>query len=261
MRLQVLGSGSRGNATLVRAGEGTALVDAGLPLTDLALRLELARIAPRAIEHVLVTHGHLDHARSAGAIARRQGATVHCAERIMGNASVRRAPRLSTVGVGRTSELPSRHGGEPLRCTAVALPHDCDPTVAYKLEHGGRCAVILTDMGAPRRAVADALRGAHVLVLEFNHDRERMLHGPYPFALKRRIGSDHGHLSNEQSAQMLTWLVGPELHTLVLAHLSETNNTPELALDAARAVLARLCIEHVKLVVARQDEALEAIDV
>jgi phosphoribosyl 1,2-cyclic phosphodiesterase len=261
MHIQVLASGSEGNSALIRAGETTLLVDAGLTRIEMEERLDAARLAVGAIEHVCVTHGHLDHARSAGVIARRDRAMLHCAEKIMLHAAARRSKRLSAISVNRPFELESRNGGDRVRLTPVGLPHDCDPTVAFKIEHGGRTAVILTDIGAPNDDVARALSGAHVLVLEFNYDPEMMRVGPYPFVLQRRITGSRGHLSNAQAATMLEKLVGPELHTLVLAHLSKKTNRPELALEAAHATLDRLGLAHVRVLVASQDEIGEDLAV
>ncbi|TDJ69906.1 MAG: MBL fold metallo-hydrolase [Planctomycetota bacterium] len=253
MHCQILSSGSRGNATLIRAGELRVLVDAGLPLGNLRERLEAARLPLRGIDHILVTHGHLDHARSAGALAKRQQATVHCAEAIMRHRAVRRAPRLATIRIGRDNEVIGEHG-EVLLYRPVLLPHDCDPTVAYRLEHEGGVVAIVTDLGVPDATAARRLRGAHVLVLEFNHDPDMLAAGPYPPSLKRRVGGDRGHLSNEQACVMLERLAGPDLHTLVLAHLSHTNNTPGHAVDAAFTTLQRLGMTHVEILVASQDE-------
>jgi phosphoribosyl 1,2-cyclic phosphodiesterase len=256
MKLAVLSSGSEGNCALVRAGGLVALCDAGLPRMALEARLAAARLASGAIEHVLVTHGHLDHSRSAGLVARRERATLHCALNLMSHASLKRAKRFSTISPGAPFVLASERGGtDELRVDPVLLPHDCDPTVAFRFEHEGRVAVVLTDMGRPDEHVARALAGAHVLVLEFNWDPELMEKSPYPAALRRRIAGDRGHLSNAQGAAMLERLAGPELHTLVVAHLSKKTNHPERALDAARGVLARLGIEQrVRVLVASQDE-------
>jgi phosphoribosyl 1,2-cyclic phosphodiesterase len=108
-------------------------------------------------------------------------------------------------------------------------------------------------MGRPDANVARRLAGAHLLVLEFNHDPGLVEAGPYPPALKRRILGNAGHLSNEQAGEMLRALAGPQLHTLVLAHLSKTNNRPLLALSEARSVLAELGLERVQVEVADQD--------
>ena len=262
MRLQVLSSGSEGNSTLVRAGETNLLVDAGLPRLGMLARMATAGLAEGAIDHVLVTHGHLDHARSAGVVARREKAVLHAPGSLLGQASARRASRRSALAVDREFEVEAPRGGGPVRVLGVPLPHDCDPTLAFRLEHDGRVAVILTDMGRPDARVARKLAGAHVLVLESNWDPEGMEKGPYPFPLRRRITGDRGHLSNAQAAEMLAMLAGAELHTLVLAHLSRKTNTPELALAAARGALARLGLDgRVRVLVAGQDEPLESLEV
>lgn len=261
MHLQVLSSGSEGNSTLIRAGETTFLVDAGLTKVEMELRLDAARLAPGALDHVVVTHGHLDHARSAGGIARRDRAMLHCAENIMLHPAARRSKRLSAITVDRPFEVESKQGRDRVQLTPVGLPHDCDPTVAYKIEHGGRTAVILTDIGKPDREVARALAGAHVLVLEFNYDPEMMLTGPYPAVLQKRITGNRGHLSNAQASEMLELLAGVELHTLVLAHLSKKTNLPELALASAHATLDRLGLAHVRVLVASQHEVGESLAV
>jgi phosphoribosyl 1,2-cyclic phosphodiesterase len=260
MRIQVISSGSQGNCTLIRAGELSVLVDAGLTLGHLRPRLEEAGIGMRTIDHILVTHAHLDHARSVGALAKKQDATVHCPTSMMRNNSVTRAPRLMTVAVDGRGELPAQ-SGESLHYVTAGLPHDCDPTVAFALDHEDRRFVVLTDMGFPEQRVSDRLQGAHVLMLEFNYDSEMLASGPYPDSLKRRIRGNGGHLSNEQSQVMLEQLAGPNLHTLILAHLSETNNSPEMAEAAARQTLSKMGRDEVRVIIASQHEPLEPIDV
>lgn len=270
MHLQVLSSGSRGNATLIRAGEVNLLVDAGLTLRELEQRFDAARFSARNLHHIALSHGHLDHARSSGALAKRTGAMLHLCERVMRNRSVARAPRMAKLRIETPTPLarPSADGEGPLfeadpglHMYVSQIPHDADPTVAFALDHNGRRAVILTDMGEPTPRLAQTLHGAHVLMLEFNYDSELLRNGPYPPNLKRRIAGRGGHLSNVEAQAALRHLAGPELHTLVLAHLSEKNNTPELAVGAARETLAELGLGHVRVVVASQDEVGEAIEV
>jgi phosphoribosyl 1,2-cyclic phosphodiesterase len=261
MKLQVLSSGSEGNALLVRADEFVLLADAGLPGVELARRLEQARVPLGAPHAVAVTHGHLDHARSAGLIARRTMAPVYAAPSLHPQPSVRRAKRMVALGALRPCVLCDPFGRAALELTAVEVPHDAHPTYALRFDAGGRRAVLLTDMGRPEASIAPHLAGAHVLVLEFNHDAERLAAGTYPDALKRRIRGGRGHLENGQARQVLRHLAGPELHTLVLAHLSRHNNTPELARAAAQAELTALGLDHVEVLVASQDEIGPAIDV
>ena len=261
MKLQVLSSGSKGNATLVRVDDMRLLIDAGLPMTALNERLDSARVPFDGIDHIAVTHGHLDHARSVGGLSKRHKSIVHCSPAVQRNASIRRAKQVRGLGPGDPSVLEARAGEGRLELTAVHLPHDADPTYALQVESGGRRAVVLTDMGRPDAQVAQRLNDAHVLVLEFNHDRAMLDAGPYSAALKRRVAGDRGHLSNAQAAEMLEALAGPSLHTLVLAHLSEKNNTPELAERAARAVLAELGRTDVEVLIASQHEIGPPIEV
>ena len=261
MHLQVLSSGSEGNSTLIRCGDLTLLVDAGLSMRALTERLEAARVAPKQIDHVVLTHAHLDHARSAGIVGKRHDALVHCPEAMMQNRSVARAPKLSALPIGGDFELEVPGEDETLLIETVPLPHDCDPTVALKLSYKGRTAIILTDCGHPRHDLAPLLRGAHALVLEFNYQPELMATSPYPPKLRKRISGDQGHLSNAQAQTLLSELVGPELHTLILAHLSQKTNTPELAQSAARETLEELGRLDVEVIVASQHEVGENLEV
>jgi phosphoribosyl 1,2-cyclic phosphodiesterase len=253
VHLQVLASGSGGNAILVRAGELALLVDAGLAHDELEKRLAAVGQPLFRLDAILVSHGHLDHARAAGLLSQKSGARVWCATAMMSNASVKRAKALGALPIGGTFELAARLGPDRVRVSCVPLPHDADPTVAFVLEHGGRRAAVCTDMGSFDAAAARALAAAHLLVLEFNHDEGLLASGPYTPALKRRVAGPRGHLSNAEAARVLELAAGPELHTLVLAHLSRTNNRPELARAAATGTLARLARTEVRLEVAGQD--------
>ena len=253
MRCQVLGSGSGGNALLVRAGEISVLVDAGLPLDELERRLEEARVPARRLDALLLTHGHLDHARSAGALARKADATVFCAERLMRNHAVRRAPRFVTLRPGTEASVNARRGEDRLRIHSAPVPHDASPTYAFRLEHGEKSLLHVTDMGHVPPSLPPAFLDPDLALIEFNHDRTLLAEGPYPRALKRRVGGDQGHLSNDQASRLLDRLRGPRLHTVVLTHLSRTNNRPGLARSAARRGLGPEA-EAVRLEVASQDE-------
>lgn len=256
MHLQTLSSGSNGNASLVRAGGTHLLVDAGLGLRALEERLTAARVGPQQIDHIALSHGHLDHARSVGSLARKHDAQVHCCESLMRNGALKKARRFARLTVGSATRIAVEGGAhldEELALLPVAIPHDAEPTVAFRIEHAGRVLVHVTDMGRVARPAAERLGGAHVLLLEFNHDLELLQRGPYPDKLKQRIAGPHGHLSNEEAAAMLRLLAGPELHTLVLAHLSEVNNTPERALETAAETLRALGRADVRVLVAPRE--------
>ncbi|HEX6883942.1 MAG TPA: MBL fold metallo-hydrolase [Planctomycetota bacterium] len=261
MQLQVLASGSGGNAALVRAGELALLLDAGLPIDALEQRLAAARLPPHRLDAIVLTHGHLDHARSAGLLARKSGARVYCSVGLLANASLRGARATCALPAGGRVTVRAARGGDELALATVPLPHDADPTFALVLEHGGRRLALCTDLGAADPAVGRALAGVHVLALEFNHDAELLARGPYTPALKRRVGGPRGHLSNAQAAELLALALAPELHTLVLVHLSATNNRPELALASAQGVLERAGRTDVRLVVAEQERIGAALAV
>src|SRR6185436_8909498 len=134
---------------------------------------------------------------------------------------------------GREVQL---HG---LKVTPVAQPHDAYEPVSYVFDDGSVRGALVTDLGSAPRSVVRALQGLDALVLEFNHDLPMLLNGPYPWSLKKRISSDLGHLSNEQSERLLAQLLHGGLRHVTIAHLSEHNNTPSKARRAAESVLSK----------------------
>lgn len=261
MRLQVLGSGSRGNAALLWADETLILIDAGLGIRTLTDRLATAGVGLNGIDHVVVTHGHLDHSRSAGIIAKRHRATLHCAQVIQSHRSLSRAPDVRDLPIGGSTVLAPTQGSTPVKLSTVKIPHDCEPTVGLRFEHEGSTLSFLSDMGEPTEIAGKALANPEVLVLESNHDEAMLARGPYPDSLKRRVRGAGGHLSNDQMAVMLRRLIGPKLHTVVLAHLSEKNNRPELAVAAADEALEGAKRPDVRVLVAPQGSPLEPLAV
>jgi phosphoribosyl 1,2-cyclic phosphodiesterase len=253
VRLQILSSGSGGNAALLRVGGATILVDAGLGPRELRARLAGAGVGPHGLDHVLLSHAHLDHARSAGKIARDFRAVLHAPESLLRHRSCALAKQMATMPVNGEFRL-DVPGELPLLVRTVQVPHDCDPTVGFRFEHRGRVLVLVTDLGEAHDELVRACQDPHVLIVESNHDVELLLRGPYSAELKRRVLGPRGHLSNDQAAGLVRALAGPRLHTLVLAHLSETNNTHEHALESARRGLALLGRSDVEVLVALQHE-------
>ncbi|MDG1050208.1 MAG: MBL fold metallo-hydrolase [Planctomycetota bacterium] len=259
MRLRVLASGSGGNASLLWAGDRLVLLDAGLPVTAMTERLLESRVGMKAIDHVIVTHGHLDHSRTAGVIAKRQGATLHAPAEILEHRSLKRAPERRPLGVGVDEVI--GEGADALAIKTALVPHDCFPTLALRLEQHGRVLSLLTDCGEPREDLGKALGGAHVLLIEANHDVQLLREGPYPQSLKDRVLGAGGHLSNDQMAIMLRRLLNPHLHTVVLLHLSAKNNRPEIARRVAMEALEQAGRSDVRVLCAEQDRPLEPLDI
>jgi len=229
IRLAVLGSGSGGNATLVEGGGVRVLVDAGFSCRQLTRRLRLVGLEPEAIDALLITHEHGDHVGGAAAFSAAFGAPIYCTR---GTAA---AAGFGTGGAAVRTIV----SGEPfdlgaLRVRPFAVPHDAAETVGCVLEAGGARAGYVTDLGHGPGIVRDVLRDCDLLVIESNHDLDMLRHGPYPEHVKARVLGRHGHLDNEAAADILGEVAGRTTRAVVLAHLSATNNSPGLALGAAR---------------------------
>lgn len=249
--MTILGSGSAGNATLVRRGGRALLLDAGLSARQLERRLAACGQDPKEIDALVISHEHSDHVKGASVFSRRHRVPVH------GSPESREA-------AGR--HLEELYGFEPLeagqeldlgalRLRPFPVPHDAVCTYGFVVEGGGLRAGYATDLGHVNGLVRERLRGAHLLVLEMNHDPLMLREGPYPWPVKQRVLSRHGHLSNEAAAAALPELVGEETRAVFLAHISETNNDPDLVLSTASQALAeeRVARPGLELFVARQD--------
>ena len=234
MRLSLLGSGSSGNVAYLEAegGRTRVLVDAGLSKSEIELRLlripdPAGWITLERIDGVLVTHDHNDHAGCARSLGRPIWATAGTRRACELDATLVRAGDRFTVGAFEV--LP------------VLLPHDAIETVGYVVSDGKSKVGILTDCGHDAADVAAAYAGCDVLVLEANYDPNMLKVGPYPFSLKRRVGGNRGHLSNEQSASLLRQMchLAPAPRLVIAAHLSQANNRAQLAKRALDRALGR----------------------
>jgi phosphoribosyl 1,2-cyclic phosphodiesterase len=238
MRVTVLGSGSGGNATLVEDGDVCILIDAGFSGRDLERRVREVGAEPAAISAIVITHDHGDHTRGMGILARRFGLPLYLTERT----------RAACDPLLNGSELVrSYRSSEPFRIGALEIRpfltvHDAADPVAVTVRHTGSGARlgIATDLGRPTAAVRAELSGCHMLILEANHDDAMLWSGPYPWSVKQRIASSHGHLSNRAAGELArdVWHAG--LSNIVLAHLSEHCNEAGLAMDVVGAALSRL---------------------
>jgi phosphoribosyl 1,2-cyclic phosphodiesterase len=235
IRLTVLGSGSAGNATCIEADGARVLVDAGFSCRELAGRLRAVGVEPDRIDGLLITHEHSDHVRGAARFSRTFGVPVYC------TAATFSAAGLDQDGVHAHAEVGA---GRPFAVGALSIhpfpvPHDAADTLGFVLACGGRRIGYATDLGHGAAPVREALRDCDLLILESNHDVEMLRSGPYPEIIKQRVLGRHGHLDNEAAAAILEEVAGERTRRVVLAHLSRTNNRPDLALRAARATFDR----------------------
>ena len=239
MQIRVFASGSSGNCLLVSDGDAHILIDAGISLRRIQDLLARCSLSLQDISGVLITHEHSDHIYGLASLARRCGLPV-CAPHTVASRLLGALPelgdRLQVIPVGEAFSL----GG--LSVTAFHTPHDTDESVGYRIE-GSAVYAHATDTGSVTEELVAGLSGADTVLIEANHDLQMLRDGPYPFFLKKRILSARGHLSNADCAALARRLAEGGTRRVVLGHLSDTNNRPELATAAVCAALVGLDAE------------------
>lgn len=249
----ILASGSGGNSLWVKGGGVQILIDCGLSARRIAERLSDVGGDIRDIQAVVCTHGHGDHVAGAAVLARRFGIDVHATAGTLRH--IRGMPPPERL---RVQDVRGRFRIGGLEIRLAPTPHDAVGSCSVVVEDGETSLGVCTDLGRPTETIRRHLEGVDGLVLEMNHDVQMLLEGPYPEVLKRRIHGDLGHLSNEQSAELLASLLHQGLQHLALAHLSEQNNLPEIASEVAGRVLADASLAP-NLVVAEQHRPGEPV--
>jgi len=223
LQFAVLGSGSRGNATLVKSGKTCLMVDCGFSAKETQLRLARLDCEPESISAILVTHEHTDHSKGVGAFARKYGIPVWATRGTATNARFGQLDVLMRLNAEQGFEL-----GD-LQVQAYPVPHDAREPCQYCFSDGNKRLALLTDAGSTTAHMEQLISGCDALMLECNHDHEMLLEGPYPQKLKQRVSGQFGHLSNLQAAGFLKQIDTSALRRLVAMHLSEQNNTQALA--------------------------------
>lgn len=252
MRFASLGSGSRGNALIVEACGRRILLDCGFSAAETSARLRRLGIEPFGIDAIVVTHEHDDHIGGVARLAVRADIPVYLTEGT--RAAVGR--KLDKVRCECIDPHSSFQIGD-LCVRPFPVPHDAREPAQYVFDDGVSTLGVLTDVGVPTAHIRAMLSGCTALVLECNHDAELLREGPYPPALKARIGSRFGHLRNDDAARLLADIDTARLRHVVAAHLSETNNTPALAQQALASALGT---GPADVRVATQDEGFAWLD-
>lgn len=239
MKLSVYASGSSGNCLLLSSGSTHILIDAGISKRRIEGSLAQSGLSMREIGGVLITHEHSDHISGLKMLLKYYALPVYAprtvANRLRG-CLPEAEPYLRVIPVNESFTI-----GD-LTVTAFHTPHDTDESVGYRVQSGGVFA-LATDMGHVTEEVLNALSGADAVLIESNHDEEMLRYGPYPVYLKRRILSDSGHLSNACCAELARALALGGTKQIILGHLSRENNSPALAMQAARESTAGLPVE------------------
>lgn len=254
MRICLLASGSRGNAVFIETGSARLLVDAGLSAREISRRLNSIGVEPETLDAILITHEHRDHCQGLGPFARRYKLPVFIHPDTL--AALQTIGQLPDV---REFDTSSKIAFKDLAIEAFPITHDVTPTVGFALDGKEGKVGFATDLGMATRLVRQRLSKCRVLVLESNHDEQMLMNGPYPWSLKQRVRSTHGHLSNRDASRLLSELLWPGLEGVFLAHLSETNNLPELALRHSQEVLTSQSTCRPELYIGSQGRVSECL--
>jgi len=256
MRFSVLASGSSGNACYVETKNAKILVDAGLSGREIERRLECVGRSAENLDAIVVTHEHLDHIKGAGVLARRYDLpvyinqkTLECSLKTLG-----KLPLTEIVQTGQTLTI------KDIRVETFTKCHDAADPVGLVLSRNGIRIGVITDLGKSTRLVEDRLKGCQALIVEFNHDPDLLDNGPYPLYLKQRIKGNDGHLSNEQAGELIRAVSHNKLKKIVLAHVSEKNNHPDIAYRQATAVLRNCGLNQTDVSISSQDETGPLMD-
>jgi len=253
MRFASLGSGSAGNALLVEAGSTSLLLDCGFGLRETTQRLARLGLEPEAITGILVTHEHDDHVGGAFKLAAKFGLRVWMTHGTLRNAQRHMPPSFDL----RQIDVIDSHNCfqiNDLEIHPFPVPHDAGEPVQFIFHDGAHKLGVLTDTGTSTPHIEHMLSGCDALALECNHDLELLMNGVYARPLKQRISGRYGHLDNATSGELLGKLNHAKLQHIVALHLSEKNNTPELA---AKSLAGALNCREEWIVIADQETGFD----
>lgn len=252
MKIKVLASGSKGNSTLIRTDKINLLIDCGVTYQYLSNELEKVDMTPKDLDAILITHTHSDHIKGLSSLVKKTGLKVFILEEMLDEIK-------SKVPYDNINYYTNPLYIEDLKIELIRISHDVDG-VGFIIESNGRNLVYITDTGYINRKYLPKMKNKNVYVIESNHDEEMLMEGPYPYILKQRVISDHGHLSNNTTASYLQEIIGDRTSKIVLAHISENNNTEELAYKTTKDMLEENNLDK-EVIIAKQYESLDEIEV
>lgn len=257
IRFAVLGSGSGGNAAVVQCGGARLMIDAGLSAKQLCLRLLQVGIDPSSLDGILLTHEHGDHVRGLKTFLKKHPVPVYATHDTRRELSIQGL----TEGTWRTFETARSFAIGDAVIDSFTVHHDAVDPVGYVICNHRRQLGLVSDVGHVTRSMTERLRGMHGLFVEANYDIDLLdSDTKRPWQTKQRIASRHGHLSNDQVAELLREISHPGLGRVVLGHLSSDCNQPDLAMGRLRACLEEIGHSHVGLHCACQDEPTDWFD-
>ena len=230
MKITVLGSGSKGNSTLIEINDKKILIDVGFSYKHIKEKLEQIKVDPKEIDYLLITHEHKDHIYGLNVFLKRVKPLLLIKEKLY-NTLFDQNEYSKVQLLNETQEI------DGIKINVISLSHDAVDPVGFLIEYNDESMVYIADTGYINHKILPKITNKTYYLLESNHDTEMLINGPYPPHLQRRILSDKGHLSNEFCGSYLSKVIGKSTKKVILIHLSETNNDPCIALDTTKKIL------------------------
>ncbi len=252
MKIKVIESGSKGNCTIILLDFIKLIIDIGISYKKLTKALEELSITSDEITGLLITHNHKDHINGLSTLLKKSNIKLFIPKK-MYNSLKTEVPELTE---DRCIFIDDEDKILDVEVNLIHTSHDAPYSVGYKLKYKAKELVYITDTGYLNRKVLNNIINKDIYIIESNHDEKMLMDGPYPRFLKERVISDYGHLSNETTAKYLKKIIGDNTKYIVLAHLSETNNTPDLALSTIKDY-----ISDKEIIVASQSKGTSLIEV
>lgn len=251
MKVKTIASGSKGNCTIVLCDETNIIIDMGISYLTLKKGLEENSLSFDNFSGILVTHCHKDHTKGLASLINKTKLPVYIPEG-MYESLKEFVPYEKCIFIDDEFEI------NDVKIELIHTSHDAPSSVGFIIEHNNKSLVYVTDTGYINRKYLARMVGKDAYIIESNHDEVMLMDGPYPRFLKERVISDKGHLSNRTTAKYLKKIIGNNTKNVLLAHLSENNNTEELALQAMHE---EGLDEKVNIMIARQYEESNMIEV
>lgn len=253
MKLKVLASGSKGNSSLLITDNIKVIIDLGMSYPYISSKLLEENIKPSEIDAILITHTHNDHIKGLRQFVKKNNTMVYV--------PLKMAEELSqTIPTTTLRIIEEELTIKDLDISIIHTSHDAVASVGYIFTNKDKTIVYITDTGYINRKYLERIKNKNIYYIESNHDEEMLMNGPYPHILKQRILSDEGHLSNKTTAGYLKNVVGSNTKYIILAHLSEKNNTEDLAYQTTKEAMDEISY-HEEILITKQNESLKVVEV
>ena len=230
MRAIILGSGSKGNSTLLIGDNKKILIDVGFSYPKMLMNLKEYDVEPKDIDAIILTHTHKDHIAGLSTFVKKNNVSVYTNEKMLPEV-------LKIINEDMVKVMEDEYSIGEFNILAIHTSHDAPGSVGFVISDDYSNLVYVTDTGYINKTYLKKLVNKNVYIFESNHDINMLMTGPYPYILKQRVLSDKGHLSNELAGNYLKELIGNNTKKIILAHLSEINNTPEIALETVTKII------------------------